>query len=284
MKLAIYGSRRQDSYLPQLEAFFKELASRGDEVVMHSKLYHYLKHLMLRSLACVTRVVYDSDFTADFAISVGGDGSFLHTAAWVAEKEIPVVGINTGHLGFLASLGIDGLQALPDRLISDELTIEDRSLIAVDCQKVNGWAYALNEVAITRVDTSSIINVRAQIDGVDLADYRADGLLVATPTGSTAYNLSVGGPIVQPSAPVFVVSPIAAHSLSMRPLVISDNSRLELSVESRSPRFLLSIDGRSTVLDTDTHVALHKANFATKVVKFPSNDFANTLRNKLLWG
>ncbi len=283
MKLAIYGSRRQESYIAQIEAFLNKLTQRGDEVVMHTKLYHYLTHLIPKSLACVRRVIDSEDFTADFAVSIGGDGSFLRTAAWVADKEIPTIGVNTGHLGFLASINIDELQNLPEALESDSVSIESRNLIEVDCHKINGWRYALNEVTISKSETSSIINVKTKIDGIELADYRADGLIIATPTGSTAYNLSVGGPIVQPTAPVFILSPIAAHSLSMRPLVIDNTSEIELTCESRSPHFRINIDGRSITLDLDTKITLRCAPFTTKVVKLPGHDFAITLRNKLQW-
>ncbi len=283
MKLAIYGSRHQEDYLPQIETFLNRLSERGDSAVMHSKLYNYLLHLMPLALKCVCRVVDSGDFSADFAVSLGGDGSFLRTAAWVADKEIPIVGVNTGHLGFLTSLGINELPNLPE-MLEGEYTIVRHSLIEVVKPAVQGWPFALNEVTITKSETSSIMSVNVNLDNIPLANYRADGLIVATPTGSTAYNLSVGGPIVQPTAPVFVLSPIAAHSLSMRPLVIDDTSRLEMRCESRTPRFRLSIDGRATVLELDTEVVLHRAPFVVKAVQLPGHNFADTLRNKLSWG
>ena len=283
MKLAIYGSRRQEQYLPQIEAFLMDLSSRGDEVVLHSKFYNYLSHTMPRALACVRRVTDVSDFTADYVISLGGDGSFLRTAAWIGKMQIPVIGVNTGHLGFLASLGVEDLLELPQQLLSGNSVVEDRSLIAVGCPHIKGWNYALNDVALTRSESSSIISVNARVDGVELADYRADGLIVATPTGSTAYNMSVGGPIAHPTAPVFVISPIAAHSLSMRPLVVGDQSQIELTVDSRTPHFQLSIDGRSSILELSSKIVLRKADFVVKVVRLPGHDFANTLRNKLMW-
>lgn len=284
MKLAIYGSRRQEPYLQQIEAFLQRMAERGDEAIMHSKLYNYLLHLIPLALKCVKRVTDSPDFEADYAVSLGGDGSFLRTAAWVADKEIPILGVNTGHLGFLTSLGIDSLPCLPETLARGDFQIVRHSLVHVVEPQVQGWPFALNEVTITKSETSSIMSVITDLDDIPLADYRADGLIIATPTGSTAYNLSVGGPIVQPTAPVFILSPIAAHSLSMRPLVVDDSSRLTLRCESRTPRFRLSIDGRATVLDLDTRVVLRRAPFVIKSIQLPGHNFPDTLRNKLSWG
>ena len=284
MKLAIYGSKRQEAFLEQIEAFLKALAERGDEVVMHSKLYRYLLHLMPRALECVKRVTDTADFSADFAVSIGGDGSFLRTAAWVADKQIPILGVNTGHLGFLASLDVDDLPSLPIILDFGNFTIQEHSLIEVVEPQVPGWPYALNEVTIGKSETSSIITVNVHIDDIHLANYRADGLIVSTPTGSTAYNLSVGGPIVQPSAPVFVLSPIAAHSLSMRPLVIDDNVRITMRCDSRKPRYRLSVDGTSSVYELEQPIVLRRAPFTVKAVVLPGHNFADTLKNKLSWG
>ena len=284
MKLAVYGSRHQEEYIPEIAAFLMCLKDRGDSVVMHAKLYRYLLHAVPAALACVTRVTEESDFDADFAVSLGGDGTFLRTAAWVGDKELPVVGVNTGHLGFLASADVSDLNDLPRRLAAGDYLLDRRSLIEVSVPGYKGWPYAINEVTLTKSESSSMIHVHARIDGTELADYRADGLIVATPTGSTAYNLSVGGPIVQPEAPVFVLSPIAAHSLSMRPLVVADTSRLELSCEGRAPRYRLTLDGRASVLDLDTPVTLVKAPFSAVAVQMRGHSFAATLRNKLQWG
>jgi len=284
MKIAIYGSRRQDAYLPQIEAFLAEMSQRGDTAVMHAKLYEYLLHLMPFALKCVERVCDSTEFTADYAVSIGGDGSFLRTAAWVADKEIPILGVNTGHLGFLASLGVDGLAQLPSLLECGDFKLQSHSLIHVAEPKLDIWPFALNEITVGKAETSSIITVNVLLGDIHLANYRADGLIVCTPTGSTAYNLSVGGPIVQPTAPVFVISPIAAHSLSMRPLVIDDASELTLRCNSRKPRYRLSLDGRSSVFDLSQQVVLRRAPFAVKSILLPGHNFADTLKNKLSWG
>lgn len=284
MKLAIYGSRRQKPYLASIEAFLNALKEAGDEAVMHTKLYHYLLHFMPAAMAAVKRVTDTTDFEADFAVSIGGDGSLLRTAAWVADKEIPIVGVNTGHLGYLTSLHVDRLPELPEILRQGNHTIENRSLIAVECPEAVGWPYALNEVAITKGDGASIIDIDSLIDGRPLTDYRADGLLISTPTGSTAYNLSVGGPIIEPQTPVWVISPIAAHALTMRPLVVSDSSQLKLCPEARAEHFRLSVDGRSVSLPIGTEVSLRRAPFEVAVLHMPGQTFSETLRNKLHWG
>jgi len=284
MRLAIYGSCRQEPYFNLIESFLNELHRRGDEVVMHSRIYRYLLHIMPRSLACVARVTDTPDFAADIAVSIGGDGSFLRTAAWVADKQIPILGVNTGHLGFLASLGIDDLPLLPDILSRGAYDIERHSLLEVVEPHIDGWPYALNEVCVAKAESASIIDVNVELGDIPLANYRADGLIIATPTGSTAYNLSVGGPIVQPSAPVFVLSPIAAHSLSMRPFVVDDSCVLTMRCDCRSQRYRLAIDGRSAMFGLDTRIILRRAPFVVNAILLPGHNFAQTLREKLSWG
>ena len=286
MKIAIYGSRRQQPYIELIEQFLTAMTAAGHKAVMHSKLFNHLQTLLPpQALQCVSRVVESTRFEADFAISLGGDGSFLRTAAWVADKQIPIIGVNTGHLGFLASLSVEDLPSLP-ALMADEsnFDIESRSLLQIDCPGLRGWPYALNEATITKSESCSIISIQAAINGVDLADYRADGLIIATPTGSTAYNLSVGGPIVEPTAPVWILSPIAAHSLSMRPLVVGNSSLLQFRCAGRGDTYRLTLDGRTTTLSIDTPVTMRRAPFAIKVVRMRSHNFAQTLRTKLQWG
>lgn len=283
MKFAIYGSRHQEEFIPDIRHFLLSLQSEGHQAVMHSKLYKYLLHAIPAALGCVTRVTDGDDFTADFAVSLGGDGTFLRTAAWVGAKEIPVIGVNTGHLGFLNALDISALDTLVSRLPRGYQT-ERRTLLQVSEPGLDGWPYALNEVTLTKCESASMVQVQARIDGVPLADYRADGLIIATPTGSTAYNLSVGGPIVAPTAPVFALSPIAAHSLSMRPLIIDDRSRLEFTCHGRASSFRITLDGRAYTLPIDTTVKLTKAPFRLHVVQLDEHNFADTLRRKLQWG
>lgn len=284
MRIAVYGSRRQDNYLPEIEAFMKRLAQMGVEVVMHPKLYKYLQAVMLPALAAVRRVTDSSDFTADAAVSIGGDGTFLRTAMWVSRSDIPILGVNTGHLGYMTALSVDRLSEVPELIMSGTLSYERRGLIEVVSPEIKTWPFALNEVTISKDDSASMIDAMTYLDGIHLADYCADGLIIATPTGSTAYNLSVGGPVIQPQTRVWVISPIAAHTLTMRPLVISDSSSLSILPQARAEHFRLTLDGRSVSLPVGTEIRLRRADFDVKVLHLPGSSFIETLRNKLHWG
>ena len=285
MIIAIYGSRRQDAHLPALEAFLRSLDSAGHEVVMHPKLYNYLLQLIPGALRCVRRVLPSAaEAGAQLCVSIGGDGTFLRTAQWIGAAATPIAGVNTGHLGYLTAMGIEGLAGLVPAFEAGLMRSHARSLIEVVAPSQPFSPYALNEVALLKSETAAMISVAATLDGVPLADYRVDGLLVSTPTGSTAYNLSVGGPIVQPSAPVWTVSPIAAHSLSMRPNVINDSCELTLTATGRTPHVRLSMDGRGVQLDTPATVTLRRAPFDVHMLQGPDYGFASTLRHKLHWG
>lgn len=281
MLIAIYGSKRQDAYITQIANFLDELYQRGDVVAMHPKLFRYLSALI--SLPENVKEAAEVPGDAVAVLSLGGDGSFLRTAAWVGHREIPILGVNTGHLGFLAGCSVDELHTIPSILAEKNYNVAEHSLIEVIEPRVDGWPYALNEVTVTKGEGASIVNVVATLDGSLLANYRADGLIISTPTGSTAYNLSVGGPIVQPSAPVFVISPIAAHSLSMRPFVIGDSSVLSLECQSRFPTFHVALDGRVTDLKQGARIVLAKADFNVKAIVLPGHSFAQSLREKLDW-
>ena len=284
MKIAVYGSRRQDGHFKEIEAFMRRLSELGFEVVMHPKLYNHLRAVMLPAMSAVRRVTGESDFTADAAVSIGGDGTFLRTVMWLEGKDIPIVGVNTGHLGYLAALSVDRLVDVPEMLLNDTLVWERRGLIEVVSPKLPTWPYALNEVTVTKDDSASMINTQASLDGRLLAVYKADGLIIATATGSTAYNLSVGGPIIEPCTPVWVISPIAAHALTMRPLIVTDNSTMTLCPEARAEYFRLTVDGRAVSLPVGTEVMLRRAPFDITVLHLPGSTFSETLRNKLHWG
>lgn len=283
MTIAIYGSRQLQAYAEPLGQFLEMLASAGVEAVMHRKLYDVLIHAMPLRMAAVRKVVSTPDFSADVAVSIGGDGTFLRTAIWVADKQIPILGINAGHLGYLSAADITELPALAPVLLGGEYATESRSLIEVSAPGLATWPYALNEVAVSKEENASMIVARTQINGQPLADYRADGLLISTPTGSTAYNLSVGGPIIQPAAPVWAIAPVAAHSLGMRPLVVSDDSEITVTVDGRAHTCRLSLDGRTASLPIGTRISLRKAPFSIRLVSLPGRTFAQRLRDKLHW-
>ncbi len=286
MTIAIYGSRRQHDALPYIREFLQLLHEQKMPVVMHRKLFGHLQEIMGTAVgALVTKVTDGTDFGADLVVSLGGDGTLLRTAAWVGDKEIPIVGVNTGHLGYLTALTVESLPMLTGLLVADALRVERRSLIMVSGAPLPAHACpcALNEIAISKVDTASMIEAQVAIDGAPLADYCADGLIVCTSTGSTAYNLSVGGPIVQPTVDVFVISPVAAHSLSMRPMVVNADSAIAITAGGRASHVRISLDGRSYLLDTGTTVRLCRAPYSTLILQQATHSFADALREKLHW-
>ena len=234
----------------------------------------------------VTSVFDGNDFDADFVISMGGDGTFLRAASMVGSKETPILGINTGRLGFLADVNAHEIEHIINALYEDDFTLETRAVILVetDGQLLQGYPFALNDVAILKRDSASMISIRSNINGQYLNTYQADGLVISTPTGSTAYSLSVGGPIIVPGTKVFSMTAVAPHSLNVRPIVLPDNSVIELGVESRSHNFLVAIDGRSEKCNEGTKITLRRAPYDIKVVKRSDHRYFNTLREKMMWG
>lgn len=223
----------------------------------------------------------------DMAFSIGGDGTFLRTAAKIGEAEIPILGINAGRLGFLADVQFDEAEsAIPDIVTNGKYEVEYRNLLHLDipeCQQ-KYQKFALNEVAILKRDASSMVSVTVSVDGILLNQYDADGLIIATPTGSTAYAMSAGGPILQPQSHCFEIVPIAAHSLNARPLVIKDSSVIDIEVSSRNNLFLVATDGLPLHLTTQYKLQLKKAEHTIGVVRRPDHTFYDTMRKKLMWG
>lgn len=290
MRIAIYGSRHQDEFIGSIAEMLTFLSQRGYTMVIHSKLRDYMRDNR-PDLAPVLELseegVSGTVPSADLALSIGGDGTFLRTAEWIAQEEIPIIGVNTGHLGFLAPFTIEEAQEEVERFSAGKSNVESRSMLCVetaDGSDLGTWPYALNELVLHKRDNASMVTVSARIDRRPLADYLCDGLIISTPTGSTAYNLSAGGPIVHPSAPNFVISPLAAHTLTMRPLVIGQDSMLELKTLSRARSFNLVVDGRSVVMPCGVSLFVTRAPFVVKTVSKPGHDFYETLREKLLWG
>ena len=226
------------------------------------------------------------DFNADFAISMGGDGTLLKTASLVRGKETPILGVNMGRLGFLADVSAADFPSTVDALYRGDYSVESRALIQVECdgELPDCYPFALNDVAILKRDTASMISIRASIGGEYLTTYQADGLIVSTPTGSTAYSLSNGGPIITPGTGVMLLTPVAPHSLNVRPIVIPDTATVELTVSSRSHTFLVAVDGRSSKMPEGTTLHLARAPYMLKVVKRPQTSYFSTLREKMMWG
>lgn len=231
--------------------------------------------------------IVEAEECPDMALSIGGDGTFLRTAASIGKSGVPILGINAGHLGFLADVPLEEIDdALNSILIKKEYTVENRSLLHLDilnCQQ-NYQQYALNEVAVLKRDQSSMVSVSVYVDGCFLNQYDADGLVIATSTGSTAYAMSAGGPILEPQSNCWVIVPIAPHTLTTRPLVIRDSCDLDIEVESRNNIYLVATDGKPVHLTTQSKLHLSKADYQIGVVRRPDHSFYDTLRTKLMWG
>lgn len=286
MRIFLHGSRSGVGNLPAFEAIFQKLtALGGGELTVSRPLYDDLaERITLPRGVKAIEPGYEPE--ADLAVSLGGDGTFLRTAQWVGKSEIPILGINAGHLGFLADMNPDEfLAAAPESL--SRLRVEPRMLLKVETSSPlpdSCWPYALNDVALLKTDSASMISVEAGVNGRPLTCYKADGLVIATPTGSTGYSLSVGGPILEPTVEILLLSPVAPHQLAMRPLAVSSESRLEFTVHARAESFMLSLDGRSRPLPAGTTVKVCAAPFKIMVAQRPDHHFASTLREKLLWG
>lgn len=228
------------------------------------------------------------DFSSgiDLAISIGGDGTFIQTVKFIRDSGVPIVGINTGRLGFLANVSTEKMLETLEAVKRKDFVYQSRSLMRLDMEK-NPFGednIALNEITLHKKDAASMITVEASLDGKYLNSYWADGLIVATPTGSTAYNLSCGGPIVTPGCHVHMLTPIAPHNLNVRPMVVPDHMPISLSIEGRERRYLVSLDGISHSLKQGEIVTISKAPFLLNVLKFEDNNFLDTIRNKMMWG
>lgn len=283
--VSLYGSRHQEGHISHIMELIDGLLKAGASVSVERRLATVLTDAGYRLAVHGVRTCTQCPSDADLAVSVGGDGTFLRTARWIAGREIPILGLNTGHLGFLTenpSVGIDTLTAC---LTEGKMTSERRLVLEVNCKDFpeTEWPFALNEAAFLK-GAASMIDVQIKADGEYLATYRADGLLVATPTGSTAYNLSVGGPILAPTLENIVLAPIAPHTLTLRPIVLGGDAEIEAVVESRAADFRLSIDGRSVAIPCGTPVTIRKAAHSVLTLRRPGESFASTLRSKLLWG
>ncbi|MCH5213678.1 MAG: NAD(+)/NADH kinase [Muribaculaceae bacterium] len=282
--IAFYGSRRQDGHVGNIIALIKALLDRGIKISLERRLADVLIDEGFRPAVHGIDTCTAFPAEAELAVSVGGDGTFLRTAQWIDGRQVPIVGINTGHLGFLAENSTDDVDRFVELICSGEAEVERRMVLEVECDRLPSRPlYALNEVAFLK-GAASMIDVSVKADGMFLANYRADGLLAATPTGSTAYNLSVGGPIVAPTLSCIILSPIAPHTLTLRPVVISGDSTIEVEVSSRATSFRLSVDGRSSDIPCGAVVKIRKASREVLTLRRPCENFATTLRTKLSWG
>ena len=254
-------------------------------VYINRDFYHFLVDEQQMDIQAAG-VFEGNDFEADMVLSMGGDGTFLKAASYVGNKNIPILGINTGRLGFLADVSPEEMEDTFKDIYNHNYKVEDRSVLQVisNGHPLKGYPCGLNEIAVLKRDSSSMITIHTSINGAYLTTYQADGLVIATPTGSTAYSLSIGGPVIVPHSNTIAITPVAPHSLNVRPIVINDDWEITLDVESRSHNFLVAIDGRSETCREGTRLTIRKADYNIKVVKRPNHVFFHTLRDKMMWG
>ena len=285
MKFALFGNTYQAKKSAHVIRLLSILKQYNAVVYINREFYHFLVDEQKMDIQAAG-VFEGNDFEADMVLSMGGDGTFLKAASYVGNKNIPILGINTGRLGFLADVSPEEMEDTFKDIYNHNYKVEDRSVLQVisNGQPLKGYPCGLNEIAVLKRDSSSMITIHTSINGAYLTTYQADGLVIATPTGSTAYSLSIGGPVIVPHSNTIAITPVAPHSLNVRPIVINDDWEITLDVESRSHNFLVAIDGRSETCREGTQLNIRKADYNIKVVKRPNHVFFHTLRDKMMWG
>lgn len=285
LNFALFGNIYQSKKSENINRILTYLSGRGAGISLESSFYDFLVSTGKISENCVD-VFEGNDFTADFVISMGGDGTLLRAAGLVGDKNIPILGVNMGRLGFLADVVPSEIDDALGELFRGECLVEEHTVISVeaDGKPLAGSGRALNDIAVLKRDNASMISIHASVNGERLVTYQADGLIVSTPTGSTAYSLSNGGPIIVPRTGILCLTPVAPHSLNIRPIVVPDDSEIELMVESRSHSFLIAVDGQSEKCAERTRLSIRKAPYNIKIMKRSGRRYFDTLREKMMWG
>lgn len=287
MKVAIYSRVIDEDQYNKVQQLLDELDKENIQPVIYQPFYEMIQSSV--RFSDKTTVFSDSnDLTdsIDFAISLGGDGTLLDTVTLVRDKNIPVLGINFGRLGFLASIGSKEIHIAVQSLVKRTILIDKRSLIHLDASKplFGDVPYGLNEFAIHKTDTSPMIKIHTYLNGEFLNTYWADGVIVATPTGSTGYSLSCNGPVVFPESSSFVITPVAPHNLNVRPIIVPDDNIISFEIEGRTDHFICALDSRKELVDKKVQLAVRRESFTLSLVRLNENNFLQTLRNKLSWG
>ncbi len=288
MKVVIYGKQFGEEADNYVKLLYSKLAGKGIETKTHEKFSNFLKSRTLPNFDYPT-YSKPSDLNhdkIDFLITIGGDGTILDTISSVGNSQIPIVGINTGRLGFLANNAKENVENVIDLLLAGEFRLEKRSLLTLNTEDhlFGKYNFAMNEITIHKKDSSSMIKLHTYVDGEFLNSYWADGLIISTPTGSTAYSLSCGGPILDPKSKNFIINPIAPHNLTARPIIIPDSSAIMVEVEGREEEFLVTLDSRSKTITNRYQLNICKSDFYINLVQFQNQNFFRTIRNKLYWG
>jgi NAD+ kinase len=287
MTIAVYARNTKDNHPLYIEKLITLLKKEKVNLMVFEPYYQFLKKEYRFNTILKTFNCYESlKSKADYVVCLGGDGTILETIALVRKSGIPVLGVNTGRLGFLASVSKDDIEKAVTLLLEEKFTLDKRELLEIidGENKFDEVNYALNEFTIHKKDSSAMINIDTYVDGVFLNSYFADGLIVSTPTGSTAYSLSCGGPIMIPDSENFIITPIASHNLNVRPIVISNNKTLSFKVAGRNESFNISLDSRTSQIHSGSEISIKKADFRFNLITFEGQHFFETLRNKLLWG
>lgn len=291
MKIAIHGRNFKEETKPFVQSMFDTLAQKNIEIQISESYQQFLSEVGVTHTSNLSYTNKTDLFDAKFVLSLGGDGTLLDAVTHVGDREIPILGINTGRLGFLATVSPDKIQEGLTEVLAENYSLDQRTLVSISSSLngepldiFNGINFGLNELGIMKTDSSSMIMVRAYLNGEFLNTYWADGLIIATATGSTGYNLSVGGPLVMPSSDIFVIAPMSPHNLNVRPLVVSTDVVLDFEIESRSSNCLISLDARSKVVHSNVKIRMEREKFKANIIKLSGTNFLNTLRSKLNWG
>jgi NAD+ kinase len=286
-KISLFGKQFGKTFFDKGDLLFKILEEKNIEVSIYRPFFDFLKNktnINVKANSFFDH--YNNLLDSDLLFCVGGDGTFLEAVTYVRNRNIPIVGINSGRLGFLADISIEELHEAINEILNGQYFIRKVEMLTVNTQPsvFGDLNFALNELAIHKCDSSSMITIHAYINGNFLNSYWGDGLIIANPTGSTAYSLSAGGPILHPECKEFIISPIAPHNLSVRPLVVPNNVTITLKVESRKDQYMASLDLRSQIMDNGIEIEIKKADFTVNVAERMNYDFYSTLRSKLMWG
>ncbi|MES2837361.1 MAG: NAD kinase [Bacteroidota bacterium] len=287
MNIVLYGRNIQNEHIPYLDHLLKTFEQRKIKPFVFENFYDDWKNrISVKPVLEIIKTGSELPSNIDFIFSIGGDGTLLNSINVVKNSGIPILGINTGRLGFLSGVGTEEIDYAINALVKKDFTIDSRSLLNLKTENdlFGDLNSALNEITVRATDTNSMITIHAYLNDKLLNSYWADGLIISTPTGATAYSLSCGGPIVSPNCENFVITPISPHNLNVRPIVISDKDVIKLKVEGRVDKFLVSLDSRSKTITSDVELIISKANYQINLVRLANHEFLSTLRKKLMWG
>lgn len=286
MRIGVHGKEVHGKQARFIQQVFEILHSRGAEILISPKFLKHLKTSSQKKVKLNTFEPGNALKNVDFFLSFGGDGTLLESVTYIGKQEIPIMGINTGRLGFLATISREETEKALENLLIGHYKIDARTVLKLqtDTELFEGLNFALNDFTIMKKDTTSMITVHVYVDGELLNSYWADGIIVSTPTGSTGYSLSCGGPLVYPGSESFIITPVSPHNLTARPIVLSDKSKISFKVEGRSKKFMISLDSRFESIDESVKLTIKKSSFVVKLVQLEEGHFFKTLRQKLNWG